>query len=398
MERCKGMRDLLPQDMEKFRRLEGGFRDVCRRWGYEEVRTPVLEYLHLFTTAGTLTPGMLSRVYSFLDWDGWSGERVVLRPDGTIPTARLFLSEVEKDPARLFYVENVFSFEETGREARERWQCGVESIGGSSPLAEGELVSLALEVLGRLGFSATVKLAHQGFLKALLGEVGEDLFPRLLEGEGFSQVKPSRPELERAMPLLFGMRGKGPGYLENLKALLLPSFPSLRESLEDFSRVAQLLSRAGVAYEIDMGDGKGFEYYTGVVFQFYIEGDRVGGGGRYDNLLPVLGKKGISAAGFALYLEPLLARMEVPSPRPSVLVVRSSTARGQGRAFSLARELRASGYRVEMERSASPPHSLIEVGNGFTVAGPSGEVVRLSSLKRLLRFLEEMGAIKAGPA
>ncbi|MFH1484239.1 MAG: ATP phosphoribosyltransferase regulatory subunit, partial [Chloroflexota bacterium] len=47
MERCKGMRDLLPQDMEKFRRLEGVFRDVCRRWGYGEVRTPVLEYLHL---------------------------------------------------------------------------------------------------------------------------------------------------------------------------------------------------------------------------------------------------------------------------------------------------------------------------------------------------------------
>ena len=392
------MRDLLPQDMEKFRRLEGVFRDVCRRWGYGEVRTPVLEYLHLFTTAGTLTPGMLSRVYSFLDWDGWSGERVVLRPDGTIPTARLFLSEVGKDPARLFYVENVFSFEETGREARERWQCGVEFIGGPSPQGEGELVSLALEVLVRLGFSATVKLTHQGFLKALLGEVGEDLFPRLLEGEGLSTLQPSRPEMERAMPLLFGMKGTGPGYLKNLKALLLPSFPSLRESLEDFSRVAQLLSGAGIAYEIDMGNGKGFEYYTGVVFQFYIGGERVGGGGRYNNLLPLLGRKDIPAAGLALYLEPLLARMEVPLPRPSVLVVRSPTPRGQGRAFALARELRASGYRVEMECSASPPHFLIEVGNGFTVAGPSGEVVRLPSLKRLLPFLEEMGAIKAGPA
>src|SRR3990172_6936112 len=141
MERCKGMRDLLPQDMEKFRRLEGVFRDVCRRWGYGEVRTQVLEYLHLFTTAGTLTPGMLSRVYSFLDWDGWSGGRGVLRHDAPTPTARLFLSEVGKDPARLFYVENVFSFEETGREARERWQCGVEFIGGAAPQRQSQLVS-----------------------------------------------------------------------------------------------------------------------------------------------------------------------------------------------------------------------------------------------------------------
>jgi len=392
------MRDLLPQDMEKFRRLEGVFRDMCRRWGYDEIRTPVLEYLHLFTTAGTLTPAMLSRVYSFLDWDGWSGERVVLRPDGTIPTARLFLSGVSRDPARLFYVENVFSFEETGREARERWQCGAEFIGGPSPEAEVELASLALDVLGRLGFSATVKLSHQGFLKGLLGEVGQDLWPQLSHGEAMSRGKPSRAELEKAMPLLFDTRGKGPGYLGNLKALLLPSFPSLKDSLEDFARVAELLSAAGIAYEIDMGDRKGFEYYTGVVFQFYIGGDVVGGGGRYDNLLPLLGRRDISAAGFALYLEPILGRMQVPFPRPSVLVVKSSTPRGRGKAFALARELRASGYRVEMECSASAPHSLIEVGNGFTVAGPSGEVVRLSSLKQLLRFLEEMGAVKAGPA
>ncbi len=194
------MRDLLPQDMEKFRRLEGVFRDVCRRWGYGEVRTPVLEYLHLFTTAGTLTPGMLSRVYSFLDWDGWSGERVVLRPDGTIPTARLFLSEVGKDPARLFYVENVFSFEETGREARERWQCGVEFIGGPSPQAEGELVSLALEVLVRLGFSATVKLTHQGFLKALLGRWGRTSFPASWKGRVSPLYSPPVPRWRGLCP------------------------------------------------------------------------------------------------------------------------------------------------------------------------------------------------------
>jgi len=84
------MRDLLPADMVKFRRVEEVFRRCSSRWGYDEVRTPTLEYIHLFTAVGTLTPGMLGRVYSFLDWDGWSGERVVLRPEGTIPIARLY--------------------------------------------------------------------------------------------------------------------------------------------------------------------------------------------------------------------------------------------------------------------------------------------------------------------
>ena len=90
-QRCKGARDMLPDDTERFRHIEDAFRSSCLNWGYQEVKTPTLDYLHLFTTAGTLTPSMLNKVYSFLDWDGWSGERVVLRPDGTIPVARLYI-------------------------------------------------------------------------------------------------------------------------------------------------------------------------------------------------------------------------------------------------------------------------------------------------------------------
>ena len=152
VQRCKGTRDLSPEEMRVFRLIEGVFRDCCLKWGYEEVRTPILEYLHLFTSTGTLTPGMLSKVYSFLDWDGWSGERVVLRPDGTIPVARLFIDSMEdKKLAKLFYVANVFIFEETGKETRERWQCGAELIGAGSTAADVELIIMALEVLKSLG-------------------------------------------------------------------------------------------------------------------------------------------------------------------------------------------------------------------------------------------------------
>ena len=69
-QRCKGSQDLLPEDMTKFRYIEKVFRSCCLGWGYKEIRTPTLEYLHLFTSTGTLTPSMLNRVYSFLDWNG----------------------------------------------------------------------------------------------------------------------------------------------------------------------------------------------------------------------------------------------------------------------------------------------------------------------------------------
>jgi len=103
VQRCKGTRDLSPEEMVRFRLIEGVFRDCCLKWGNREVRTPTIEYLHLFTSAGTLTPSMLGKVYSFLDWDDWSGERVVLRPDGTIPVARLYIDTMQgKGLAKLF--------------------------------------------------------------------------------------------------------------------------------------------------------------------------------------------------------------------------------------------------------------------------------------------------------
>ena len=86
VQKCKGTCDLSTEEMRRFRLIEGAFRESCVKWGYQEVRTPTIEYLHLFTSTGTLTPSTLGKVYSFLDWDGWSGERVVLRPEGTIPT------------------------------------------------------------------------------------------------------------------------------------------------------------------------------------------------------------------------------------------------------------------------------------------------------------------------
>ena len=85
---ARGMRDLPPEEMARVRQVEDAFAATCRSWGYREIRTPVIEHLHLFTSAGTLSPQTLDRVYSFLDWDGWSGERVVLRPDSTIPALR----------------------------------------------------------------------------------------------------------------------------------------------------------------------------------------------------------------------------------------------------------------------------------------------------------------------
>jgi histidyl-tRNA synthetase len=357
IQRCKGTQDLSPEEMASFRLIEGAFRDCCLKWGYKEVRTPTLEYLHLFTSTGTLTPSRLGKVYSFLDWDGWSGERVVLRPDGTIPVARLYIDTLEDEKlAKLFYVTNVFIFEETGKKTRERWQCGAELIGAGSPLADVELVMLALEVIKRLSLEGIeLKLSHAGLIRALLAklelspEEQTRIFDQILDGDitALAKLKLDRPELGKT---LLNLKGKSSGFLKNLKALLTSDFSGLKPYIDDFINITELLEALGCNYHVDIASGRGFEYYTGVIFQLFKDKEKIGGGGRYDALIPSMGGKDTPASGFALYLDRLMNLVKPEaSAKPSrqrILIRAESKAVKQG--FSTASRLREVGYMAEL--------------------------------------------------
>ncbi|MCL0053095.1 histidine--tRNA ligase family protein [Dehalococcoidales bacterium] len=365
VQKCKGTQDLSPEAMTRFRLIEGIFRDCCLKWGYEEVRTPTLEYLHLFTSAGTLTPSMLGKVYSFLDWDGWSGERVVLRPDGTIPVARLYIDSIEegvqfshKELAKLFYVTNVFIFDETGKETREKWQCGAELIGVGSPTADVELITLALEVLKKLKLEdIELRLSHAGLIRALLAKLrlspGEQtkLFDQILDGDAEA--------LARLKPML-ELKGKSSGFLKNLKALFIQDLPELEVALDDFIKIVDLIEALGCHYQIDITSGRGFEYYTGVIFQFFNGEEKIGGGGRYDALIPLMGGRDIPASGFALYLDRLMKRIKPETlaklPAQRILVRAEPEATKQG--FNITSCLHNAGYVAELDLGGQEPANL----------------------------------------
>jgi histidyl-tRNA synthetase len=374
-QRCKGTQDLTPSDMKTFRLIEGVFRDCCLKWGYEEVRTPTLEYLHLFTSTGTLTPGRLEKVYSFLDWDGWSGERVVLRPDGTIPIARLYIDTAEeKETAKLFYVTNVFIFEETGEETREKWQCGAELIGADSVIADVELITLAMEVLKKSGIkNVQLRLSHAGLIRNLLSKFDIDeeeqarLFDRILDGDEkvLARMKTEKPELSRVLTPLLDLKGKSSGFLKNVKALLNHEFPEIEPSLDNFVNVVEMLEVMGIKYRIDIASGRGFEYYTGIIYQLIAGGEHIGGGGRYDALIPLMGGDDIPASGFALYLDKLMGIMKKgPDDEPAAGKILVNPADGEGvikEAFKLVADLHKAGYQAEINLGGIGPDGVLWV-------------------------------------
>ncbi len=387
-----------PAEMSRFRMIEEAFRDNCLAGGYREIRTPTLEYLHLFTSTGTLTPGTLGKVYSFLDWDGWSGERVVLRPDATIPVARSYVEAMPPDElAKLFYVANIFIFEDSGEEARERWQCGVELIGAGSTVADVELISLAIDVLGQLGVGdVKLRLSHAGLIKALLFRFGltpeeqAQLFDQILDGDAkaLARLGQLAPELGESLAPLLDLTGQSSGFLRNLRSLFVNDLPEFAPALDDFIGIVDLLEALGHHYQIDIASGRGFEYYTGVIFQLFSGDTRLTGGGRYDDLIPLMGGPEVPASGFALYADHLmgLVTAETRSGRVAERVLISNAGdqpETLKESFRLAACLRDAGYAAELDLGGTPP---AEVRWSIDIAGqpPIFTVTDLTSQKTAL--------------
>lgn len=358
--RTRGMRDLLPRTMLRFRRVERAFCDAMAAWGYEELRTPTLEHLHLFTSAGTLSPQLLHKVYSFLDWDGWSGERVVLRPDATIPAARVYNERMAGSVAKFYYVANVFRFA-AGDEPREQWQLGAEVIGETWPGGDIELIAAGRRVLASLGIGEVrVRLSHTGVLRALLDRAGfppeeqAEQYDKLLDGDlsVMRELERRLPELQASLHLLTGVRGGGTAYIANLRAAFASVTPALGRALDELEQVALAVAALRCPFEIDLTMVRDFEYYTGPVFRFALDdGTDLGGGGRYDALVRDGGRT-TPACGFGLSLDQLIQRLpdDAMPPAGNVIEVRAASEDGAalGLALAVATELQEKGFCAEV--------------------------------------------------
>jgi histidyl-tRNA synthetase len=392
------MRDMLPHDMERFRRIEDAFRSVCQGWGYDEIRTPTIEQMHLFTSAGTLSPQMLGRVYSFLDWDGWSGERVVLRPDSTIPTVRLFVENMaERTVAGLFYVQSVLRFEQ-GDANREDWQCGVELLGDSFPHGDVEVLLMACETLRRLDLTAEVSLSHPGVVRAILSEADmpeEDqlaLYDRVLDGdvEALSAAEGRVPGVASIGQLLSGP-GAGPEYVANLQGLLR-DVSAAKGPLSELGLVSQMLADVGQTHTINPVLVRGFEYYTGPVYHLRADGVQVGAGGRYDNLAGLVGGRDVPASGFALEVDAIADLLQPETEDRTPVTIRCEGTGDLGRAFALALALRQGETSV---RVAGEP----EAGGSEVVVSDEEYVVSLNGApSQRLREIDDVIRAVSGKA
>ena len=352
----RGVADYFGGPAKSRRQLELDLRSLTRMWGYDEIIPPIFEYAETLTTE--MGGQLAEELYRFFDRDG---RVLALRPDLTIPTARIVGSQLYDQPLpqRYFSAGPVFRYEEprAGRQ-REFWQAGVELIGVASPDADAEvlaLAALALQTIGLTSFRFT--LGHLGYFHGLIAHLGlaDDDIARLqnaLDRKSRDDVQALADswrlrgkDREAVVGLLDLYGAQGEGVLARARSLARN--PQMLAAVSRLEKVESLLERYEVKafFDIDLADVRAMDYYTGITFKAYTPGIgfSVVNGGRYDNLVGEFGPD-LPAVGCAFYIDRLLlakTRQAGPPPEPTPdLLILPCQCGGQ---IELARAARAAG-------------------------------------------------------
>ncbi len=360
----RGFRDLLPDYLEDFRWVESRARAVFERAGYREVLTPTVEPFELYEEKEG--EQIEESMFVFADK---AGRRVALRPEFTASLARLFAATGGefKLPVKWYYVGNVFRYDEPQRmRYREFWQAGAELIGASTPESDAEIMSLAWNTLRDVGLGdeALIRLNNVGIVKSMLEAWG-------VSGERQSRVltwmdklgKVERSEVEAGLAELLGeerasrlmgladVEGEDPSELEPS----LRGFEGSVKALKNLEEVYDAARAVGMRVRLAPFLVRGLAYYTGTVFEAFVEDIpyALGGGGRYDELIAEYGGPPTPATGLSLGLDRIVDAVREKGVRGKgertgvfVAVVSDDLRR---RAFVLVESLRAAGIRADLD-------------------------------------------------
>lgn len=326
LQAVKGMNDLLPPESARWEWLEERVRQLMRRWGYANIRTPIVEPTALFVRGlGEVTDIVEKEMYSFVD--SMNGDALSLRPENTAGVVRAVVEHglLHDGGKRLFYIGPMFRHErpQKGR-YRQFHQVGAEALGFAGPDVDAELILLCRALWQDLGLvigqdvrlelnslgQPAERLAHRAALirhfEAHAELLDEDARRRLHSNplRILDTKNPAMQPVVESAPKLMDFLGEA--------------------SLAHFHAVRAVLDAAGLPYRINPRLVRGMDYYNLTVFEWVTE--RLGaqgtvcGGGRYDTLIEQLGGKPAPAVGWGLGMERLLLLLQevgsAPQPQP----------------------------------------------------------------------------------
>jgi len=355
----KGMNDILPQDAHLWEFFESTVKSMLRSYGYQNIRTPIVEHTQLFTRGiGEVTDIVEKEMYSFTD--ALNGENLTLRPENTAAVVRAAIEHnlLYDGPKRLWYVGPMFRHERPQRgRYRQFHQVGVEALGFAGPDADAEIILMCQRLWDDLGLTgirleinslglAGERAAHRveliAYLEQHVDALDEDAKRRLY-------TNPLRV-LDTKNPALQQIAANAPKLIDFLGDASRAHFEGLQ----------RILKANNIPFTINPRLVRGLDYYNLTVFEWITDKlgaqGTVAAGGRYDPLIEQLGGKPTAACGWAMGVERILELLKEEELVPAadgcdVYVVHQGDA-ARDEAFIVAERLRDTGLDVILHCSA----------------------------------------------
>ncbi|MFF2447676.1 histidine--tRNA ligase [Neobacillus sp. NPDC058068] len=311
----RGTQDILPGEVEKWQLIEAKARELCEKYQYQEIRTPIFESTELFSRGvGDSTDIVQKEMYTFED----RGKRsITLRPEGTAAVVRSFVEKkmfgYANQPVKLYYMGPMFRYErpQAGR-FRQFVQFGVEALGSNDPAIDAEVISLAMNLYKEMGLRK---------LKLIINSLG-DKESRVAHRDAL--VNHFKPRIGEFCHDCQNRLEKNPLRILDCKQdrdhELMESAPSILEFLNDFSKayfekLQQYLTQLDIPFEVDANLVRGLDYYNHTAFEIMSNAEGFGaittlcGGGRYNGLAEEIGGPETPGIGFALSIERFIAAL-----------------------------------------------------------------------------------------
>lgn len=353
----RGTKDILPDAVGDWNYVEGEIRELCRRFGYSEIRTPIFEHTELFQRGiGEGTDVVDKEMYTFTD----RGERsITLRPENTASAVRAYLQNklyAQSNLVKLFYIGSMFRYDrpQAGR-MREFHQFGVEALGEANPAVDAEVILLAMNLLEGLGLKdleLSINSVGCPKCRSKYRTMLQDFFRDKLE----DLCEDCRSRFERSpLRILDCKKDSDKPYMADAPKI---TDCLCEECADHFAKLKELLTSAGISFTHDPRLVRGLDYYTKTAFEIKYPPlgaqSAVAGGGRYDGLIEEMGGNPTPAVGFATGLERLLLALEsqnlLPEKNRSVdayVVALGEAAQAEG--FKLLNSLRQQGLSAAMD-------------------------------------------------
>ncbi len=356
-----GTQDVLPGSVEAWQYVEKTAREICRRYRFREIRTPMFEATELFQRGvGETTDIVEKEMYTF---DDRGGRSMTLRPEGTAGVVRSYVENKlygEPDISKLYYIGPMYRYEraQAGR-YRQFHQFGIEAIGSDDPALDAEVISLGYAFYRELGLKdISVEINSVG-TPAVRAEFREKLLGFLRPIKD-SLCKDCQTRMERNPLRVLDCKVDQPKFADA---------PSILDSLDEacaghFARVRECLDAMNVPYRINHRLVRGLDYYTHTAFEYKAQGigaiDTIGGGGRYNGLVAEVGGEDRPGVGLAVGLERTLLLLEHQGVKPEAeaqvdVYVIALGERAEREAAGVVQRLRDAGLAADRDYMGRKP-------------------------------------------